>query len=792
MDAPVKRLGKKKKSSPTPKSRGLQSAFYRSGERRFSGFVVDCDNPGRKFFVEILVDGYPVHVIRADAAVHELQKENIGDGCYGFSCSLQNSIVSDSAVVEARMANLGTPVGTPIVLAQPSVDAPQQPSPGAIRWLGGLRFSGWVAGRQEIATGKVLVDGNLITHIRASTWSHIRTSKEEARAIRTFDFHLPEKFADGIVHQLVVTDEAGENISGNCLTFIAYPDGFRDAVADRGVSEPDKLRAELLDRLLPRSVPFTAYQSWREGIPLSLGPSASLRAAVIMIGPGSTDDTLESLQGQTYADWSAASLPQTSEPTGFLADHARAFLLDDETNCDFAVFALAGTLFAPSALQQIASAFEKFEKAQAVYTDLDLASGDGSVWPLAFPAFDYERMLEQGYCAYLFALPRRIAERSLKAGASNLYRLFNSILDDQLAPHSDIVHIPEALGMLPEFDRAAATAGLAAAANEHLQRRDIRSRVTSSSGSVFPAIRIARALDRPRTTIVIPTRNRQQLLEDCIESIQPAIKRTNANILIVDNDSSDPDTLRYLAKIEKRGATVLRVAGEFNFPRLNNCAAKAARADILCLLNNDVKALDDRWLEEMLSRATEEDVGAVGALLVWPSGVVQHGGIVLGPSFTAMHAFSDRIDGDVGYSDLLRVAHECSAVTAACMLTRRDDFLEVGGMDEVRFPVNFNDIDYCLKLRALGKRIVFTPHAKLLHLEWASRGHDVSANDKERFERELQNLRSKWGDVLAADPYYSPMLSLDPIPFSALAWPIRPMGPRLNSPPVALQVPDGF
>ena len=305
-------------------------------------------------------------------------------------------------------------------------------------------------------------------------------------------------------------------------------------------------------------------------------------------------------------------------------------------------------------------------------------------------------------------------------------------------------------------------------------------------------MRIVRALDRPRTTIVIPTRNRRDLLEDCIESIQPAVKRTQAEILIVDNDSTDPDTLGYLAKLDNRVATVLRVPGEFNFPRLNNCAAKAADGEILCLLNNDVKALDDHWLDEMLSRITEADVGAVGALLVWPSGVVQHGGVVLGPNFAATHAFNDRIDSDVGYSDLLRVAHECSAVTAACMVTRRHDYLEVGGMDEVRFPVNFNDVDYCLKLRALGRRIVFTPHAKLVHLESASRGLDVRANHKERFERELQNLRAKWGPVLAADPYYSPMLSLDPIPFSALAWPARAMDPRINSPPIPTQVPPGF
>jgi GT2 family glycosyltransferase len=194
----------------------------------------------------------------------------------------------------------------------------------------------------------------------------------------------------------------------------------------------------------------------------------------------------------------------------------------------------------------------------------------------------------------------------------------------------------------------------------------------------------------------------------------------------------------------------------------------------------------------MLSRIAAGDVGAVGALLVWPSGIVQHGGVVLGPSFAARHAFNDRVDGDGSYGDLLRVTHECSAVTAACMVTRRRDYLDVGGMDEFRFPVNFNDVDYCLKLRANGKRIVFTPHAKMLHLESASRGTDASNGQSERFERELQNLREKWGDVLVADPYYSPMLSRDPIPFSALAWPAAPMHPRVNQPPVPTEIPAGF
>jgi GT2 family glycosyltransferase len=539
------------------------------------------------------------------------------------------------------------------------------------------------------------------------------------------------------------------------------------------------------------SMPFSQYQAWRERFPILTGPSVALRSAVLMVGPGAVDDTLESLHAQTHTDWVAAALPSSHEPTGLHSELVRTFLDNEGANCDFVVFALAGTLFTPAALQRIAGTFSEFTNAQAIYADLDLQSNDGSVWPLMLPAFDYERMLEQGYCAYFFALRRAVAKRALDSGATSLYRLFNSMLDDEV-PKSDIIHLPGALATLPQFDKKAASATLATAASEHLQHRGIEAQVIQRSGGALPAVQITRTSKHPRTTIIIPTRNRKTLLKNCIESIRPAVERTETEILIVDNDSSDPDTLTYLADLENRGVTVLRVSGEFNFPRLNNRAVNVARGEVLCLLNNDIKALDEHWLEEMLSRVADDGVGAVGALLVSPSGVVQHGGVVLGPSFAATHAFNDRIDGDGGYGDLLRVAHECNAVTAACLVTPKRDYLAVGGMDEVRFPVNFNDVDYCLKLRANGKRIVFTPDAKLLHIESASRGIDIKSHEKKRFERELHNLRTKWGSTLAADCYYSPILSLDPIPFSALAWPPRTVEPRVNCSPVPTQVPAGF
>jgi GT2 family glycosyltransferase len=770
----------------------LRTAFHRTGERRFSGYVVDTNNLDRRFTVEILVDGYPIDVIRSDAYVHQLVTENVGDGYYGFSYALSDAAVSDSAVVEARLANLGTVVGAPILLSQPSADAAPSFKRGTLKWLGGLRFSGAIAGDQEQATANVLVDGTLVTRVRATKWSHVGTSEADARAIRMFDFYLPEKFADGNAHQLTMVDEAGEDIAGGPLAFLAYADGLREAVAAHGLSEQEGLRAQLLDALLPMSVPFSEYQYWRERFPIPLGPPAALTGAVIMVGTGATEDTLESLNEQTHDDWIAASLPQGDSPFGLDPKLMQEFLNGDGADCHFVVFAPAGTLFAASALQRIAAAFAELADAQVIYGDLDLPSSDGSVWPLAFPAFDYERMLEQGYCAQVFAMRRGTTERLLAAGVSNLYRLFNAFLDDDTSAAAGILHLPGPLALLPQFDRAVAAKALTAATSEHLRRKGQRAETKPHPAGILPATRISRAHDHASITIIIPTRNRQQLLRSCIGSIRLAAERARAEILIVDSDSSDPETLDYLKEIDGRVATILRVPGDFNFPLLNNYAVEATNAEIICLLNNGIKALDETWLDEMVSRLAQPDVAAVGALLVWPSGVVQHGGVVLGPSFSAAHTFNDRIDSDVGYGDLLRVAHECSAVTAACMVTRRRDYVSVGGMDEVQFPVNFNDVDYCLKLRADGKRIVFTPHAKLYHLESASLSSDVRPDQERRFQRELQNLRAKWGHVLAADPYYSPILSRDPIPYSGLAWPPGPMEPRFNGQPAAIQIPLGF
>jgi GT2 family glycosyltransferase len=777
--------------APNPRIHNdLRTSLQWSHDRTFSGFVFDAADVGRKFVVELLVDGYSVKWARATDHVGDLAATGIGDGCYGFTFSIDDATLDHGAVVEARVANLGARIGEPITIR--GIAAPGQPvsSPGAIRWLGGLRFSGWLAERGQPVVD-IFIDGEQVSQVLPSGWCHIGNA-EDAIAARALVFHVPERFADGSARRLAVLNSRGEHLEGSPLPFVAFAGGFEQAIAGSAATDIEGLRAAMLDQLVPMSVPFEHYYRWREQFPKHVATAPSLRAAVILAGSGAIDDTLESLNSQYHLDWVAASLPETKDYAGFDSAMAQAFLAGDGAEADFVVFVLSGVILEANAIRRMSDTFESRGEIVAVYGDLDVASGDGSLWPLAFPAFDYERMLEQGYCSYVFALRRAAAERAIADGACGLYRVFNSLLDDGMNAAEGISHLPGSLATLPTINLDAASKSLATATRAHLDRRGVRAKVTPGRGQLLPAVKAFQKPGDAVVTIVIPTRNRRDLLKTCIESIQPAVRRRNCEVIVVDNDSSEPATLEYLSSIDGRRANVLRVAGDFNFARLNNIAAGTARGEFLCLLNNDVQALDDHWLDEMLGRMSAADVGAVGALLSWPSGVVQHGGVVLGPNFAATHAFNDRMQGDAGYGDLLRVSHECSAVTAACLLTRRRDYLDLGGLDEFRFPINFNDVDYCLKLRAVGKRIVFTPHARLLHLESASRGTDKRADRSARFERELRNLRLKWADVLMADPFYSPALSLDPIPFSALAWPLRSMDARTNVLPMPIVAPPGF
>jgi len=424
-----------------------------------------------------------------------------------------------------------------------------------------------------------------------------------------------------------------------------------------------------------------------------------------------------------------------------------------------------------------------------------MATEDGREWPVAFPSFDYERMLEQGYCAYLFVLPIAKAREAALAGASNLFRVFNIAFDGRRSPLSDIwgratsVHVPGFLARIPRLDPSSAWR-LTEATIDHLRARGVAAIVEPAQGALFPCAWVRRTPSRTKVSLLIPTRNRVDLLRPCVESLRQTLSFDDHEVIVIDNDTSDPETQDYLERIGSERVKVASLSGGFNFAQLINHGAAHAGGEFLLVMSNSVRAIETGWLEEMLGRAAEPDVGAVGAALLWPSGVVQHGGTVLGVGFSPSPAFGERIDGDPGYADQLIVTHECSAIAGACLLTPRSMFLDVVGFDGVRFPLEYHQIDYCLRLRARGFRIVFAPRARLRLRECTPKGGPQTQNAV--VPRELARLRSRWGELLIDDPCYSPLLSLNGAPYSGLAWPPRSLAPRLPEWAAPRPIPPGF
>jgi len=277
----------------------------------------------------------------------------------------------------------------------------------------------------------------------------------------------------------------------------------------------------------------------------------------------------------------------------------------------------------------------------------------------------------------------------------------------------------------------------------------------------------------PHVTIIIPTRNQCGLLRTCIWSIRTVSTYPAYDILVVDNGSDDPETLAYLRELEQtEQASVLPQPGAFNFSAINNAAVQQARGTVVTLLNNDIEVVAPDWLEQMVQWAVVDWVGAVGAKLRYPDGTIQHGGVVLGLGGVAGHSHKLAPADDPGYARRLEQVQCYSAVTAACLVVEKAKYLRVGGLDEVKLAVAFNDVDFCLKLREAGYWNVWTPHAELIHHESKSRGYEDSPEKIHRFAGEIRYMEEKWESWIQHDPAYNPNLTLDHEDFS-IAWPPR-------------------
>jgi O-antigen biosynthesis protein len=307
------------------------------------------------------------------------------------------------------------------------------------------------------------------------------------------------------------------------------------------------------------------------------------------------------------------------------------------------------------------------------------------------------------------------------------------------------------------------------ALTEYMKRNSIEGEV--SEGLWIGSYNLKRKLLRtPLVSVIVPTKDNVVVLKRCIDSIFQKTSYTNYEIIIVDNNSKDKKTYDYFREIETiQKVKILKYEKEFNFSAINNFAVKNVSGEILLFLNNDTEVITNDWMTAMLEHAQQSEVGAVGCKLLYPDNTIQHSGVILGinsisipfENGVAEHAHKHFPKSSDGYFGRLNVIQNFSAVTAACMMVRKELFEKVGGFDEQNLKVSFNDIDLCLKIRELGYRIVYTPYAELYHYESLSRGYEDTQEKSEQSAREFRYMREKWGEKIdKGDPYYNSNLSL--------------------------------
>lgn len=282
--------------------------------------------------------------------------------------------------------------------------------------------------------------------------------------------------------------------------------------------------------------------------------------------------------------------------------------------------------------------------------------------------------------------------------------------------------------------------------------------ITGIPGALRPRFTAELPLPWPKVSILIPTRNRQELLRVCMAGLSRLEYGGDVEIIVIDNESDDLATLDYLAELASEGITVIHHPGRFNFSSMNNRAAEVASGELLCLLNNDIEMHDGAWLEAMVRHAIRPGTGAVGALLQYPDGTVQHAGVSIGTGSAAGHVYRGTPVAETGHRDMHRLTRRVSAVTAACLIVRKEVFLAVGGLDESAFEVAFNDVDFCLKLAKIGLCNIFASEAHLTHHESKSRGSDFSSENLSRYLNELNQLQQRWGTEGFVDPYHHPLI----------------------------------
>jgi O-antigen biosynthesis protein len=266
----------------------------------------------------------------------------------------------------------------------------------------------------------------------------------------------------------------------------------------------------------------------------------------------------------------------------------------------------------------------------------------------------------------------------------------------------------------------------------------------------------------PLVSVLIPTRERVDLLRRCLETVLEKTDYPSLQIILIDNGSCEDETLQYYSEIRlDPRILIVPYSDTFNWGAMNNAGARAACGQILVLLNNDTEVIESNWLNELVGQALRPEIGVVGARLLYPDQTLQHGGVVTTPRGAGQHVMRHSSPEDPGYMDMLSVVHEVSAVTGACLAVRKEVFEQVVGIEEHHLRVACSDVDLCFRVRSKGYRVIWTPNATLVHKELATRGPDNTPEKVERSRKEESYMAEKWAVYLKEDPFWSPNLEAE-------------------------------
>ncbi len=591
-----------------------------------------------------------------------------------------------------------------------------------------------------------------------------------------------------------------------------------NSLPERGM---DYLRRNGLKRTVVRSVQKIQektrgkqenYMSWRKKTLLSAEEREAQRNASFAFMPRFSvvvplyrtpekylRELVESVRNQTYKNWELC-LSDGSGDSSLLAllkelsgkDERIRFVVSEKplriaenTNAalkmasgDYVAFADHDDLLTEDALYECARHIAEDPQTDLLYSDEDKVSMNGKTFfePHFKPDFNPDLLRSMNYICHLTVVSAR-----LLAKTGGLQEAFDGAQDYDFVlrcvEQTDrICHIPRVLyhwrshsgstAENPQSKQYAFEAGMRAV-QAHYDRCRIPARVLQGP---YPGLYRTEYLmpeDPPLVSILIPNKDHAEDLVKCIESIEKSRYRS-FEILIIENNSEQKETFAVYEELQQRydHLRVLTWDQPFNYSAINNYGASFAKGSLLLLLNNDTQMTGPETLEELVGPALRSDVGAVGALLVYPDHTIQHAGVIIGYGGIAGHAFQFLPDSANGYFSRIICAADLSAVTAACMMVRRDVYEELGGLDE-SYEVAFNDIDFCLRIRETGLRIVYNPYARLIHDESKSRGHEDTPAKIARFNREADRFIRRWSDILKnGDPAYNPNLSLDSQDFS--------------------------